>query len=205
MAIFVRDKDFYWRLGGMTLSIAMQNVIVFSVNLADNLMLGRYTEEALSGVALVNQIQFLLQMLVMGAAEGMMVFASRSWGEKDTNAIARITSIGLKLAFLLSMLLWAAAFFLPAGLLSLLSNEQIVVAEGAKYLSIICFSYPIFAVSNLLLATLRSVETVKLGIFTSLSTLCINVFLNYILIYGNWGCTAAWSPRGGRLPPLRHD
>lgn len=187
MAIFVRDKDFYWRLGGMTLSIAMQNVIVFSVNLADNLMLGRYTEEALSGVALVNQIQFLLQMLVMGAAEGMMVFASRSWGEKDTNAIVRITSIGLKLAFLLSMLLWAAAFFLPAGLLSLLSNEQAVVAEGAKYLSIICFSYPIFAVSNLLLATLRSVETVKLGVFTSLSTLCINVFLNYILIYGNWG------------------
>ena len=187
MAIWVREKDFYRRLGRMTLSIAMQNVIVFSVNLADNLMLGRYTEEALSGVALVNQIQFLLQMLVMGAAEGMMVFASRSWGEKDTNAIARITSIGLKLAFLLSLLLWAAAFFLPTGLLSLLSNERAVVAEGAQYLSIICFSYPIFAISNLLLATLRSVETVKLGILTSFSTLCINVFLNYILIYGNWG------------------
>lgn len=140
MAVFVRDRYFYRRLAALTLSIALQNVIVFSVNLADNIMLGRYTEEALSGVALVNQIQFLLQMLVLGVAEGVMVFSARSWGEKNTRAIVRITSIGLKLALALSCLLWGVAFFQPFGVLSLLSNETAVVSEGAKYLSIICFS-----------------------------------------------------------------
>lgn len=54
-------------------------------------------------------------------------------------------------------------------------------------MNIICFSYPIFAVTNVLLASLRSVETVKIGYLVSFSTLLINCTLNYILIFGNLG------------------
>ena len=67
MKLFVKDKDFYKSFFSLTGMIALQNVITFSVNLADNLMLGAYSEEAMSGAALVNQIQFLLQMLILGA------------------------------------------------------------------------------------------------------------------------------------------
>ena len=62
MSLFVREGYFYKRFFSLTAAIALQNVIVFGVNLADNIMLGAYSETALSGVALVNQIQFLLQM-----------------------------------------------------------------------------------------------------------------------------------------------
>ena len=81
MKLFVREKYFYERFFSLTITIALQNVIVFGVNLADNVMLGRYTESALSGVALVNQIQFLLQMFVMGIGEGLIIIASRAWAE----------------------------------------------------------------------------------------------------------------------------
>ena len=82
MKYFVRDGKFYSLFFTMTLTIAMQSAIVFSVNLADAIMLSRYSETALAGVALLNQIQFLLQMLVFGIAEGALVFSSRSWGER---------------------------------------------------------------------------------------------------------------------------
>ena len=36
-----------------------------------------------------------------------------------------------------------------------------------KYLQIICFSYVFFAMTNILLATLRSVETVKISFVVS--------------------------------------
>lgn len=39
--------------------LVLQNVVTLSVNLADNLMLGGYAETALSGVAAVNQVQFI--------------------------------------------------------------------------------------------------------------------------------------------------
>ena len=75
----------------------------------------------------------------------------------------------------------------PHEVLSLFTKEENVIAAGVDYLRIICFSYIFFAVTNSLLASLRSVETVKIGFVVSLSTLIINICLNYILIYGYLG------------------
>ena len=66
MKLFVKDKYFYKTFFSMTGVIALQNLITFAVNLADNVMIGGYSQTALSGVAMVNQIQFLLQMLMQG-------------------------------------------------------------------------------------------------------------------------------------------
>ncbi|MEA4831300.1 MAG: MATE family efflux transporter [Oscillospiraceae bacterium] len=171
----------------MTTVIAFQNAIVFAVNLADNIMLSQYSEAALSGVSLVNQIQYLLQMLVMGISEGALIFASRSWGEKDTASIKSISNIALKFSISVSMILGLIMLFFPSGILGLLSDSTKFVSEGTKYAVIIAFSYPIFAISRSLLMMLRSVETVKIGFYVSLSTLIINICLNYLLIYGNLG------------------
>lgn len=187
MGLFVRDRGFYRTFFSLTGMIALQNIITFSVNLADNLMLGAYHETAFAGVALVNQIQYLLQMLIMGVGEGIIVLASQYWGKGEMEPIRRITGIGMRIGLILSIILWGVTFFFPETCLSLLTNDRSVMEEGAQYLRIICFSYPLFAVTNILLSTLRSVETVKIGFAVSGSTLCINVCLNYLLIYGHWG------------------
>lgn len=171
----------------MTGMIALQNIITFSVNLADNLMLGAYSEEAMSGAALVNQIQFLLQMLVLGVGEGLVVLASQYWGKGEIKPIKRLTSCALGMGTGLALLLFAAVFCAPRFCLSLFTDQSAYVDEAVKYMNIICFSYPIFAVTNVLLASLRSVETVKIGYIVSFSTLIINCTLNYILIFGNFG------------------
>jgi putative MATE family efflux protein len=186
-SFLVRDRDFYKRFFYLTLIVALQNVITFGVNLSDNIMLGGYSEAALSGVAIVNQIQFILQMLVIGTGEGLVIMSSRFWGANDTESIKRSASISMRISILLSLILWAAVFFFPRGCLSLFTNDQAVLAEGIKYLQIICFSYVFFAVTNILIASMRSVETVKIGFIVSLSTLIINICFNYILIYGHFG------------------
>ncbi|EES73611.1 MATE efflux family protein [Paenibacillus sp. oral taxon 786 str. D14] len=201
MKFMVQDKAFYRSFFRLTLVIALQNIISFGVNLSDNIMLGGYSESALSGVALANQIQFLLQMLVMGVGEGVVILSSRAWGARDMGTIKRVASIGMRLALLLALLLWLAVFLFPHGCLSLFTNEDSVIAEGAKYLRIIGFSYLFFAATNLLLASLRSVETVRVGFILSVSTLLINVCLNYLLIYGHFGFPA-WGVRGSAAATL---
>ena len=187
MKLFVREKYFYERFFSLTITIALQNVIVFGVNLADNVMLGRYTESALSGVALVNQIQFLLQMFVMGIGEGLIIIASRAWGAKDTDSIKRALSVTMRLCLGVTAALFFTVLLLPHQVMSLFSNDEAVLGEAVRYLRIICFSYPLFAVTNMLLCGLRSVETVKIGFYVSLTTLFTNVALNYILIFGKFG------------------
>ena len=54
----IREKTFYRAFFALTLSLALQNLLTFGVNLMDTVMLGRYSQEAMSGVSLCNQIQF---------------------------------------------------------------------------------------------------------------------------------------------------
>ena len=96
MAFFSRDRGFYRSFFTLTLTIALQNLVTFSVNLADNVMIGAYSETALAGVALVNQIQFLLQMIVGGACEAVVILASRAWGRRDLVPVPSVTGVGLR-------------------------------------------------------------------------------------------------------------
>lgn len=185
--ILVERKDFRKRFWRMLVVIALQNAIAFGVNLLDNIMIGGYTELALQGVALVNQIQFLLQMLIGGASDGTIVLASRFWGEKNIEGIKKTAKVALRVAMLLAGVMFVFVFFFPSAALGILTNKPHVIAEGTKYMQIVCFSYFFFAATQVLLGMLRSVETTWIGFVNSLSALFINGVLNYILIYGKWG------------------
>lgn len=104
MRLFVKDRKFYASLASLTAVIALQNLITFGVNLADNVMIGGYSQAALNGVALVNQIQFLLQMFAGGVANGIVVIAAQYWGKRDIEPIRKIFAVGfwLGIAFLRS-------------------------------------------------------------------------------------------------------
>ncbi len=205
MNLLVKDRKFYNSYLSMTAIIALQNLITFAVNLADNVMVGGYSQDALSGVAMVNQIQFLLQMVVGGIGSGITVLGAQYWGKHQTDPIRRVTSIGMVLGLGLSFVMMLAVFFFPHQTLSLLTNEAAVIEEGAKYMVIVCFSYVLFAVTNILLASLRSVETVRIGFVVTLTALVVNVFLNYGLIYGHFGLPelgvegAAWATLASRI------
>ena len=187
MKLFVKDKSFYRSFFSMAAVIAMQNLITYAVNLADNVMIGGYSQDALSGVSMVNQIQFLLQMIVMGVGNGIVVLGAQYWGKQQVEPIRKVTSIGMLLAVLASFTMMLAVYLFPSQTLSILTNEPAVIAEGTKYLQIVCFSYVLFAVTNILLSALRSVETVRIGFIVTLTALLVNVVLNYGLIYGRLG------------------
>ncbi len=184
---FMRDRRFYLTFFSMTATIALQNAIVFAVNLADAIMLARYSETSLSGVALLNQVQFLLQMLVFGVAEGALIFSSRSWGEGKIEPIREVTNIALRIGVALSIIPALAVLLVPEAVLQLLTTDGAIIDEGAKYARIIGFSYPVFAVSQILMIMLRSVETVRISFYLSIVTFAANVTLNYLLIFGNGG------------------
>lgn len=190
MRFFSRDKGFYKTLLTLTLTIALQNVIVNGVGLADNIMLGGYSEDALSGVSLANQIQFVLQMVVLGLGEGLIIIGSQYWGKRDIMPIKKIINIGLIFSVAIALLFFLVVFFAPHWALSLFTNDEAVIAEGMIYLRIICYSYLFFCLTNTLLNGLKAVETVRIGLWISVVTLFVNIFLNYCLIYGHLGFPA---------------
>jgi putative MATE family efflux protein len=187
MSLFVRERSFYKTFFTLTFIIALQNLVAFSVNLTDSLMLGSYSELALSGSAICNQIQFLLQMMLGGIVTGMVVIATQYWGKRQVEPIKKIFALAFWLAAGISAALAAICFIAPQQVLNLFTNEPSVINEGAKFLRIICLTYCIFGVTTVLLGVLRSVETVKIGFWVSLSTFFLNFLFNYIFIFGKFG------------------
>ena len=183
----IREKRFYNTFFVLALSLALHNLLTYSVNMMDMVMLGRYSQNAMSGVSLCNQVQFMLQMLVEGAGEGAVVLGAQYWGKNKLEPIPHIIGSALRFGGGMAVLMFMIVVLAPEQLLGLLSNEPLVIAEGVRYFQIISFSYIIFTVTNILVASLRSIGIVTLGYVISFSTLCINICLNYLLIYGNLG------------------
>ena len=165
----------------------LQNVISLSVNLADNMMLGAYSEISLSGVAAVNQIQFIFQQLLTAIGDGLVIFCSQYWGKKETGPMKMISSTAMRIALGVAVVLFLLVSLFPHQAVGLFTTDEAIISEGMRYLDIMRFTYLFFAVTMTLLATLRSVEIVKIAFYLSLSTLIINCGINYVLIYGRFG------------------
>lgn len=187
MTKFVHDKSFFKTFAILTVSLALQNLLTYAVNLADNLMIGNYSQNALSGISLCNQIQFLLQMLVVGVGEGVVVLGSQYWGKGNLKPVPDIIGAGLRFGLSIALAIFVIVLLFPSQVIGLLTNDQAVIDEAVKYLQIICFTYLIFTLTNMLTASLRSIGIVQVGYILSFSTLCINICLNWMLIYGNLG------------------
>ena len=185
--MLIKEKQFYRSFFMLCLPIVLQNVISLSVNLTDNLMLGQYSESALSGVTAVNQIQFIYQNLLMGIGDGLVILAAQYWGKKDTASIRRISSVAMRTALVLMAALFVVVSVFPEQIVGLFTEDSAIIAEGVGYLQIVRFTYPFFCVTTILLAVLRSTEVVRIAFYLSLSTLAINFSINWVLIYGRFG------------------
>ena len=80
-SFFTKDPTFYRTLFPLLITVALQNIVAYSVNMADNIMLGSYSQNALSGAATVNQIFFMVQQITLGIGEGFVVLGAQYWGQ----------------------------------------------------------------------------------------------------------------------------
>lgn len=184
---FIRDKNFYHALFKMLVVVALQNLVAYSVNMADNIMLGSYSQEALSGAATVNQIFFMVQQFALSIGNALVVLASQYWGEHRMEPIRRLSGIALRLGLIIGICIVAICAIMPDLLLGIFTTSPEIIAEGKSYLAIIQWTFILYILTNVMMAALRSVGTVNISFYISLVSLLVNVGINYTLIFGKFG------------------
>ena len=102
-------KNFYRNFLKLCSMLVQQNVVTLSVNLADNIMLGAFSETALSGVTTVNQVQFVFQQLLMALGDGLVIFGSQYWGKKETEPVRKIGAWAMRTGFFIALVLFILA------------------------------------------------------------------------------------------------
>ena len=96
--MLTRDRKFYRTFGVLCATLMLEQAVILSVNLADNIMLGRYSEVSMAGVSAVNQIQFVLQQVVYAVSNGMIILGSQYWGQSRTAEIRKLSSIAMRVS-----------------------------------------------------------------------------------------------------------
>ena len=170
---FTRDKKFYKTFFRLMLVVALQNLVAYSVNMLDNIMLGSYSQNALSGAATVNQIFFIVNQLALSIGNALVAICSQYWGKQETGAIRKMTGVALALSVLIGVIVVTACTRIPEQLLRIFTTSPEIIL--------------LFMISNLLIAMLRSVETVKISFVISVVSLITNGCINYTLIFGHFG------------------
>lgn len=99
-------KNFYRNFLKLCSMLVLQNVVTLSVNLADNIMLGAFSETALSGVTTVNQVQFVFQQLLMALGDGLVIFGSQYWGKKEIEPVRKISAWAMRTGFFIALVLF---------------------------------------------------------------------------------------------------
>jgi putative MATE family efflux protein len=186
----IRDRNFYRTLAALAVPLAAQNLITYGIGLADNFMVGSLGDVALSGVFISNQVQWLLYMLTVGISAALVILAAQYIGKKDITNAKAVISIALKIGLAVGIFFTVLVILLPARILRLFTGEEAVIAEGMRYIGIVCFSYMFFCANTVLLASMRCVQNTRIGLYSSLTGFCVNVFLNWVLIFGHFGFPA---------------
>ncbi len=196
-----KDRSFYKTILSLALPISLQNLVTFLVTFADNVMVGTLGDNAVSGIYLGGQIQFLLQQLVTGMGSALLILTAQYWGKKEPAAIRRLVGLAVRLGGSAALFLSLFSGLFPRQLLRLFTNEEGALSEGTAYLRILCISFLFFTVSQILVYAMRSVEAARIGAYVSGVTLILNVSLNWVLIFGKCGIPAL-GVRGAALATL---
>jgi putative MATE family efflux protein len=184
---FTKEPGFKRKLFILMGTITLQNVIAYSVNMADNIMLGRFSQEALSGAATVNQIFFIIQQLCLAIGDVTVLIGSQYWGKQELSPIRRIIGISLKTVAVCSVIVFLCCTFIPEPLLRIFTPDKYILAEGLNYMYVVRFSFIFFMFSSCLMAALRTVEVVRISFYVSIVSLIVNCCINAVLIFGLFG------------------
>lgn len=186
----VKEKEFYRSLFIVALPAAFQGLISLGVNMLDNLMVGSLDDLTLASVSLANQATTLFTFLVNGIGGGAAVLISQYWGKKDYDRIRRIFGVILRFTAAIAFLICGLVVCFPRQTMAIFTNDASMIEVGARYLRIVCLSYPLFALSNTMVVMLRWMEIVKIGLIISSISLVTNFCFNYLLIFGKLGFPA---------------
>ncbi|EHI56050.1 hypothetical protein HMPREF9333_00832 [Johnsonella ignava ATCC 51276] len=186
----IKDISFLKRMLGIAVPVTLQNLLNMIVNMLDTIMIGSLGTGAIAAVGLGNKVYFVFALLVFGISSGTGLLSAQYWGNKDVKSIRKVLGIGLLTAVSASFIFSAAAFFIPEILMKIFTESPETVNIGISYLTIVCFSYPFTAVTNIHVYALRATGQVTIPVITSISAIIINITANYMLIFGNFGMPA---------------
>ncbi len=166
-------------MGGMV----SQNIM----NLVDTAMVGSLGDDALAAVGLAGFTAFTCAALLIGISTGVQATSARWLGAGRTKEIAVPLNGGLLLVLLLGVPMAVSLFFFAPHFFPLLSQDANVATQGTVYLQARLVGLIAMGTNFVFRGYWNAVNLSAIYMRTVIIMNVINIFLNWVLIFGNLG------------------
>ena len=191
---YIGDRAFYRRVFAIAFPIIVQNGITNFVSLLDNIMVGQVGTLQMSGVSIVNNLIFVFNLCIFGAASGAGIFTAQFHGSRDDDNVRHTFRFKIISSVLLTALGVAVFLFLGKPLIELYLQGEGDPSEAAKtlqfgqdYMMVMLWGLLPFALSNAYSGTLRECGQTRVPMAAGIAAVFVNLILNYVLIFGHFG------------------
>lgn len=179
------------KLFNITWPIFIESALYMLLGSVDIFMLGRYSDNAVAAVGVVNQIISMISLVFGIITAGTTIICAQYIGAKAKKEdIIKLVGTSLILNLTLGLILSIAMWFFSSEILGLMNLDESLMAFGESYIKIVGGFIFIQAITMTFTSVIRSYGFTKICMFATLGMNIYNVISNYILIYGNFGAPA---------------
>lgn len=177
----------YKRILGLGLPIIGGMISQNVLNLVDTAMVGQLGDVALAAVGTASFVNFMIIAFVTGLSSSVQALVARRKGENRTAEMAIPLNGGLLIALVIAIP-WTLGFYAAAPTIFTWVNDSPAVADvGAEYLQVRLIAMVAVGMNFSFRGFWNGIDMPHLYLRTLLMMHSVNVFLNYVLIYGKWG------------------
>ena len=169
-------------MGGMM----SQNIL----NLVDIAMVGRLGDAALAATGIGSFSNYLATAFIIGLSAGVQALAARRLGEGREGETAIPLNGGLLLALLIGLPLCLVLIAATPGAFALLTDDPSVRELGTPYLQVRIASMVAIGMNFSFRGYWSAIHMTGVYLRTLLVMHALNIFLNWVLIFGNLGAPA---------------
>lgn len=163
-------------------------ILVPQINLiTNNIFLGNYSRESLAAVSLTGVYYLIFAMIGVGFNNGLQTLIARRAGENRPDEIGKIFGQGIFISLLVAFAGIIITWFIAPIIFRHALHDPDRADEAINFLKIRIWGLPFLYIYQMRNALLVGTNNSKYLIAGTLAETIVNILLDYVLIFGNWG------------------
>ena len=158
----------------------------FAIHMTDTIMLGWYSVTSLAASTIAGSLWFILFILGAGFGQVVMPLVAEAGASGDDVRVRRVTRMAMWLSLIYFAIVIPVFFWSETVLLAVGQTAE-VAALGQQYLRIAGFGMAPCLLIVVFRSYLSGQHLTAVQLWVTLLGVVLNAFINYALIFGNWG------------------
>ncbi|PLX70034.1 MAG: MATE family efflux transporter [Denitrovibrio sp.] len=177
----------YRKVLRISLPAAMHNLLNMVQAMIDMFFVGRISSVSVAAVGVSMQYMGLMYAFMSLIYVGTNALVSRFYGARDMTKAGQAIFMMICFSFFISIPLTYVAYNYGPFLFHILNTGNEVAAQGTAYMKVFAMGIPAMFIMGVLFSGMNAIGATKIPLFISITGNILNVFLDYILIFGKLG------------------